>query len=93
MENDNYIIHELYYGKIAPWEKQNKSTTQKFQVEKVLELQEKFISSLDNSGKKQFNNFLDENNELNSNLEEESFKNGFILGAKLILEILQNKSF
>lgn len=93
MIDENSVLYALYYGNIAPWEWQVQSKRYRQQAKKALGLQEKVLALLDDDGKKLLDDFLDENSKLTCYFEEEKFKDGFILGARLMIETLQDTRF
>ena len=87
------IFHALYYGSVAPWEGRVDNPTYKKQAQKSLSLHDQVRSLLNDEGKKLLDDFLDENSKLTCYFEEEKFKDGFILGTRLMIEILQDTRF
>lgn len=87
------IFHALYYGSVAPWEGRVDNPSYKNQSKKSLSLYDQVRSLLNDDGKKLLDEFLDENSKLTCCFEEEKFKDGFILGTRLMIEILQDTRF
>lgn len=91
----NNILETLYYGKVLPWE-----NSQLFQIPEYKEvlkiatdLQDKLITQLNDESKKLFDEFLKADGEVGSFFEEEKFKEGFILGARLMIETLTDARY
>lgn len=85
------ILNELYYGHIVPWENQNGRTPEmepfSDQADKDIEhLKER----LDDEGKKVLERLLDNSAELERLLVCEGFKDGFRLGAQIMLATMDS---
>ncbi|WP_317854393.1 DUF6809 family protein [Chakrabartyella piscis] len=91
----NSIFYALYYGAVAPWENSNLflSKEHKETLDIANDLQEKLTSQLGDESKKLLDEFLKTDAKIGSFFEEEKFKDGFILGARLMIETLTDTRF
>ncbi len=88
------IFQAIYYGGITPWEGRVAQTKEyREQAQRSCELHDEVCSLLSDEGKKLFDDFLNENSKLTTCFEEEKFADGFILGARLMMETLQDRRF
>ncbi|MFI3238953.1 MAG: hypothetical protein R3Y47_13195 [Lachnospiraceae bacterium] len=89
------ILNAMYYGAVIPWENSQLSQTQEYKdtLKIATDLQEKLIAQLNDENKKLFDEFLKADGEVGSFFEEEKFKDGFILGARLMIETLTDTRF
>ena len=91
---DKSIFNAIYYGAVSPWEERVPQTKEyKEHIEKTCSIQEKLYAMIDDDTKTLFDNFLKADGELTSYFEEEKFKDGFILGARLMIETFQDTRF
>ncbi len=85
------ILDELYYGNIVPWENRNGRTPEmepfSDQVDKDIEHLQKL---LDDEGKKVLERLLDNSAELERLLVCEGFKDGFRLGARIMIATMDS---
>lgn len=85
------VLDELYYGHIVPWENRNGRTPEmepfSDQVDNDIEHLQKL---LDHEGKKVLERFLDNSAELERLLVCEGFKDGFRLGAQIMLATMDS---
>lgn len=95
MLDKNSIFYALYYGAVSPWENSKLPQSREYKklTSNACELQEKVHSLLNDEGKKLFEDFLKADAEIGGHFEEEKFKEGFVLGAKLMIETLTDNSF
>ncbi len=88
------IFQALYYGDIFPVESRAPNTEEHSQLRKrALALHEEVRNLLGDEGKQTFDTFLNTNAEINSLTEESKFRLGFVLGARLMIEVLQDTSY
>ncbi len=84
------IFEVLYYGSVSPWENsrlyENKEYREK--IKEVCDLEQRLDDILSDDGKKLFLEFQNTEKEANVYFEREKFKEGFILGARLMIETL-----
>ena len=89
------IFEAVYYGGVSPWGNsrltQSKEYTSK--LEKANKLQEQLEKLLNDEEKKLFDEFLSANSKIGSCFEQEKFIDGFILGARLMIETLTDTRF
>lgn len=87
------ILSELYYGNICPMEKHIKVDGEyKKLLTKATDLMEKLNESLSEEDKSIWNEINDMSSIMESISERESFIEGFCLGARTILEIMNYDS-
>ena len=84
-----YVLHDLWRGNISPIERYIRpgSEYKKYSDKAVNEF-EKLLSHLTEEDKQIFDNYNELGMKILSLSEEESFINGFRLGAKIILDVL-----
>ncbi len=83
------IINELYYGNIRPVEQMGKLTPEaKTILKRLHESEDKLEESLNKQEKALFHAIQDDRLEVDSIIQEKRFREAFILGARLMMEIL-----
>jgi hypothetical protein len=81
------ILKELYYGNIVPTEKCAKLNSEVTELLKLLNRnEEKLTATLTEEQKENFEKYKDCNREIFEICEREAFLNGFRLGARIIIE-------
>lgn len=86
MEN---IISELYYGNICPVEQMGKLTPEaKAVLKRVHENEDKLEESLNEQEKALLHAIQDDRLEVASVIQEKRFREAFMLGARLMAEML-----
>lgn len=86
------MLEELYYGNIRPNDKQFIRDTQFDKAMHVLsENEEKLTSLLEGQEKKLFLDLVNAQSEVNGVTAVESFINGFRLGARIAIEIMNEE--
>ena len=85
------ILEDLYYGNLFPHEKCAKLN---YEVKELLKLlnrnEEKLTVTLTESQKETFEKYKDCNREISEICEREIFLNGFRLGARIIIDVVNN---
>ncbi len=89
MEDEN-IIKELYYGKIAPYEKQVYTKEYNDIHKKLIATENKFLDKLDDEMKIEYENIIKLHCDLGIVYTEEKFIDGFKIGVKLVQEVFKN---
>jgi hypothetical protein len=85
------ILEELYYGNIVPNEKCAKFDDEVKELLKLLNRnEEKLTATLTELQKETFEKYKDCNREISEICEREIFLNGFRLGARIIIDIVNN---
>ena len=85
------IIEELYYGNVVPNENHAKLSDELKELLKLLNRNEdEFLKTLSNEQKIIFEKLKDCNREISEICEREIFLNGFRLGAKIIVDVVNN---
>ncbi len=91
------VIKDLYYGKLFPYEQstEEKEPTEKYKYEseKASQLYEDLKVRLTKADHEVLDQFIETSNYLNACDGAERFKQGFILGAKLISELYTDDEF
>ncbi|MGN0498140.1 MAG: DUF6809 family protein [Acutalibacteraceae bacterium] len=83
------ILEDLYYGNIVPNEKCARLDDEVKGLLKLLNRnEEKLIATLSEEQKETFEKYKDCNQEIFENRERESFIEGFQLGARIIIEVI-----
>ncbi len=95
MLDKHSIFYALYFGDVSPWEESKLPGTQKYRklTEKAAKMQDEISAQLNDSGKQLFEDFLRLDGEIRGYFTEEKFKDGFILGSRLMIETLTDDSF
>ncbi len=84
-------LEDLYYGNLFPHEKCAKLDDEVKELLKLLNRnEEKLISTLSEEQKETFEKYKDCNREISEINEREIFLNGFRLGARLIIDVVNN---
>ena len=87
------IIEDLWYGNIAPWEREIKRSSEYADVlERIVQIEADLHARLNDEEKELLERFVDCSNELCCISEREMFVQGFMLGAKLIIEVMSSES-
>lgn len=82
------IISDLYYGNIQPYDKSYKEGSRTAELIQVVSESEDWLTEhLEGKAKGKLLNLLNAQSELNATAAYEGFCDGFLLGAKLIMEI------
>ena len=86
-----YILEDLYTGNVRPGERSFKQNSQYSRaLAQAVESGDALIKSLTEEQKKLFEEYMDAQREVNILTDCETFIYAFKLGAKLILDILEN---
>ena len=86
-----YILEDLYTGNVRPGERSFKQNSQYSRaLAQAVESGDALIKSLTEEQKKLFEAYMDAQREVNILTDCETFIYAFKLGAKLILDILEN---
>ena len=95
MLEPNSIFFALYYGNISPWENSQLSISKEYRrmLDTANELQERVNALLGDEGKQLFDEFLKADAKVGNCFEQEKFKEGFMIGAKLMIETFGDKRF
>lgn len=85
------ILEDLYYGNLFPHEKCAKLNDETKELLGLLNInEEKLTANLSNEQKETFEKYKDCNQEISEICERNAFLNGFRLGAKIIIEVVNN---
>lgn len=85
------ILEDLYYGNLFPHEKCAKLDDETKELLGLLNRnEEKLIATLSDEQKETFEKYKDCNQEISEICERNAFLNGFRLGARIIIEIVNN---
>ena len=83
------ILEELYNGNVVPWEKFAKRGGEYARLlNELAECSNKLSALLDDTSKELWNKIMDTDRAMEFISEKESFIDGFCLGARIMLEIL-----
>jgi hypothetical protein len=86
--NDN-ILDDLFYGKIDPWEERPTNIEEFRQLnQKMGQLSDVLESRLDDDTRELLDQYISIRADMEMLLASESFKNGFRLGMKLLMAVL-----
>ena len=84
----NDIISDLYYGNIQPNVRTVREDTEEARLNEVFSDSEEWLTEhLEGKAKTTLLNLLNAHSELDGLVSYENFRRGFILGAKIIMEI------
>lgn len=82
------IISDLYYGNIQPYDRSYRKGSRSAELIQVISESEDWLTEhLEGKAKVKLLNYINAQNELNATAAYEGFQEGFLLGAKLIMEI------
>ena len=85
------ILEDLYYGNLFPHEKCAKLNDETKELLGLLNRnEEKLTANLSNEQKETFEKYKDCNQEISEICERNAFLNGFRLGARIIIEVVNN---
>lgn len=84
-------LEDLYYGNLFPQEKCAKLDDEVKELLKLLNRnEEKLTATLTELQKDTFEKYKDCNREISEIIERETFLNGFRLGARIIIDVVNN---
>ncbi len=91
----NSIFYSLYYGAVTPWEERTLAINKDYKKQALhtCNIQEKLLATLNEEEKELLETFLKENAKLTSYFEEEKFKEGFVLGTRLMIETFTDNRY
>uniref|UniRef100_UPI003FEF1EA3 DUF6809 family protein n=1 Tax=Ruminococcus bromii TaxID=40518 RepID=UPI003FEF1EA3 len=85
------ILEDLYYGNLFPHEKCAKLDDEMKELNGLLNRnEEKLTATLSYEQKETFEKYKDCNREISEICERNAFLNGFRLGARIIIEVVNN---
>ena len=85
------ILEDLYYGNLFPHEKCSRLDDEVKELLKLLNRnEEKFVANLTELQKETFEKYKDCNREISEISEREIFLNGFRMGARIIIDVVNN---
>ena len=88
----NDMLRELFYGRISPYgAKLPKDTETQAIIKRSTDLETEVNGILDEAGREKFSDFLKEDGELCDIQRFQSFRQGYRIGARLMLETLMNE--
>ena len=83
------VLEDLWYGNIAPWEREIKRSGEYSDaLERIVQLETELHARLNDEEKEILERFVNCTNEMCCISEREMFVQGFMLGAKLIIEVI-----
>jgi len=87
------VLEDLWYGNIAPWEREIKrSSDYADALDRIVQLEADLYARLNDEEKEILEKFVNCTNEMCCISEREMFVQGFMLGAKLIVEVMSSKN-
>ena len=87
------IISELYFGNIHPFDRSGGLNAQEKEIlDLITRHEEGLAAQLDNAGNAVLQKLIDCYSDMDTIIAHDKFCEGFILGAKLIMEICQAQS-
>ena len=87
------IIEDLWYGNIAPWEREIKRSSDYANVlDRIVQLETELHARLNDEEKEILEKFVNCTNEMCCISEREMFVRRFTLGIKLILEVMTSEN-
>ena len=85
------FLHDLYYGRISPWERPITRTAEDSAIiDKIAKERSYFVQKMLPDDLKRFENFEILRASLGSFEEADSFSNGFTLGVKFMCDVFMN---
>ena len=86
------IIEDLYYGRIAPYEMNISATTEYQKLKALAERNENLLrESLSDEQKELLDKLIETVTDISSISERDMFINGFRLGVKLMIDVMQDE--
>ena len=83
------IIEDLWYGDVAPYERDIKHGSEyEDALKRIVQFEEDLYNRLNEEEQEIFEKFVSCSNEICSIAERETFVRGFALGIKLIIEVM-----
>lgn len=87
------VLEDLWYGNIAPWKRETKrSSDYANALERIVQLETDLHARLNDEEKEILEKFVNCTNEMCCISEREMFVQGFLLGAKLIIEVMNSEN-
>ena len=87
------IIEDLWYGNISPCERDIKRSSEYADVlERIVQLEADLYARLNDEEKEILEKFVNCTNEMCCISERDMFVQGFMLGAKLIIEVMSSEN-
>ena len=87
------VLKSLFDGDIRPFEQSGRLTPEASELmRKVVVQEEKLLSQLDESSAETLRKYQSGREEVNYLIALERFKDAFILGARMMMEILSNET-
>ena len=87
------IIEDLWYGNIAPWEREIKRSSEYADVlERIVQIEADLNARLNDEEKEILERFVNCTNEMCCISEREMFVRGFTLGIKMIIEVMNSEN-
>jgi hypothetical protein len=87
------IIEDLWYGNISPCERDIKRSSEYSDVlERIVQIEADLHARLNDEEKEILERFVNCTNEMCCISEREIFVQGFMLGAKLIIEVMNSEN-
>ena len=87
------VLEDLWYGNIAPWEREIKRSSEYSDVlERIVQIEADLHARLNDEEKEILEKFVNCTNEMCCISEREMFVRGFTLGIKLILEVMSSEN-
>lgn len=95
MLEQNSMFFAMYYGNVSPWENSQLSLSKEYRLmlDTANDLQEKVNALLGDEGKHLFDEFLKADASIGNCFEQEKFKEGFMIGTRLMIETLTDTRF
>ena len=86
------IIEDLYYGRIAPYEMNISATTEYQKLKALADRNEDLLrESLSDEQKELLDKLIESVTDISSISERDMFINGFRLGIKLMIDVMQDE--
>ena len=86
------ILEELWYGNVSPFERDFKKGSKYSELLGYIVRHEEDLQKCLNHGEKEiFEKFTECTNEMYGIAERESFVRGFVLGARIIIEVMNTE--
>ena len=87
------VLEDLWYGNIAPWEREIKRSSEYADVlERIVQIEADLHARLNDEEKEIIEKFMNCTNEMCCISEREMFVRGFTLGIKLIIEVMNSEN-
>jgi predicted nucleic acid-binding protein len=89
-----FMLREIYFGKVIPWERKNRKCAEQAEIVKKIEDEERyFVQKMSLDDCKRFQKLSNLYSQLAMSEEGEIFSYGFTMGAMLMMDMMDEAEF